>query len=38
MPWLLLIIAAVLVFAAAWALTIYFEDRGKRRSEPREHA
>jgi hypothetical protein len=35
---MLLIGAAVLVFAAAWVLTIYFERRGKQRSEPREHA
>ena len=39
-PWVWLIIAAVVVFAAAWVLTVYFERRQKTRStvpEPREH-
>lgn len=38
-PWVLLIIAAVAVFVAAWVLTVYFERRHKGRSntsEPRE--
>jgi hypothetical protein len=30
-PWLLLIIAAVAVFVAAWVLTVYFERRQKGR-------
>lgn len=36
-PWVLLIVAAVVVFAAAWGLTVYFERRQRARSEPREH-
>ena len=29
-PWMLLLVAGVLVFVAAWGLTIYFERRQKR--------
>ena len=37
-PWTLLLVAAVVVFAAAWLLTGYFERRQKARpSETREH-
>jgi hypothetical protein len=32
-PWVLLLIAAVVVFAAAWALTVFFERRQKTRDE-----
>jgi hypothetical protein len=35
-PWGLLIVAAVAVFAAAWGLTVYFERRQKGRSNPSE--
>jgi drug/metabolite transporter (DMT)-like permease len=31
-PWVLLLVAGVLIFAAAWALTVYFERRQKGRS------
>lgn len=31
-PWALLLVAGVVIFAAAWALTVYFERRQKGRS------
>ena len=31
-PWILLLVAGVLIFAAAWVLTVYFERRQKGRS------
>jgi hypothetical protein len=31
-PWVLLLAAGLLIFAAAWALTVFFERRQKRRS------
>jgi hypothetical protein len=31
-PWVLILVAAVLVFAGAWVLTVYFERRQKTRS------
>lgn len=31
-PWVLLLVAGVVIFAAAWALTVYFERRQKGRS------
>lgn len=40
-PWVLLIVAGVAIFAAAWVLTVYFERRQKGRSpasESRENA
>jgi len=35
-PWVLLLVAAVVVFAAAWVLTVFFERRQKQRSHTRE--
>jgi membrane protein implicated in regulation of membrane protease activity len=31
-PWMLLLVAAVLIFVAAWVLTVFFDRRQKRRS------
>jgi hypothetical protein len=31
-PWVLLLAAGLLIFAAAWVLTVFFERRQKRRS------
>ncbi len=34
-PWVLLLVGAVAVFAAAWVLTVFFERRQKRRESSR---